>query len=493
MVRKSHNGSITVFGVLAMLLTMECILLLSEGARFVAVKKSATLKSQLAIESAFAAYYPLLWEEYHILGTDKTQLESNLVRYGDIGNSEMREGENILSFSLEQIQIDSYTLMTDGNGKAFQQAVSAYMKDTLLYETAKQIYGRFEGVQNIVDSQKTLMEKIEDALDTLMNSGSSDSPATYNLRQRDVAKNQESMESTETNLGDYLEMFEKLQKMGILRHLVKEISEVSEKTFPKGQAVSMRELEEGKDSVIKEGEWLDQVLLQQYLLSYLSYYGKENDAHALTYEVEYLIGGKENDMENLEVVANELLLIRQAANMLYLFNDSVKVEEAEVLAIVLATAVGQPELYEVVKVALLAIWAYGESILDVRGLFQGKKIPLLKSNETWTLALSQLSELTENSITAKESEYGLTYGDYLGIILFMYPDRVLCMRTMDMQEATIRALAGDREFAMDQVMIQAEAVIYYKYEPIFRGLETFASDFLWNYEIKNKIYFQYGF
>jgi hypothetical protein len=205
-----------------------------------------------------------------------------------------------------------------------------------------------------------------------------------------------------------------------------------------------------------------------------------------------LIGGQDSDIKNLQEVTDYLLFIRQAANMLYIFNDSVKVEEANTLALALTTAATVPEFYEVVGVAILTAWAYGESVLDVRGLLQGKKIPLLKSSETWTLQLSGIGELTEGNLTAKESEIGLSYVNYLGIMLLMIPNESLSMRAMDMQETTIQSISGESSFRMDTLMIQAEASMSYRYKPIFLGFITDISDVPWNYKIEHKIQYQYG-
>lgn len=275
-----------------------------------------------------------------------------------------------------------------------------------------------------------------------------------------------------------------------LEPLIKDTTTISRKYFDQTEAVSVRELLQGKDYQISEGDWIDQILLQQYLLTYFSSYVKGKENHGLSYEIEYLIGGQASDIENLKVVTDSMLLIRQAANMLYIFSDSAKVEEANAVATVLtATA---PELYELVRVAVLAAWAYGESILDVRGLLQGKRIPLLKSAENWTLQLSQIGELAEGTYTAKESEMGLSYGDYLGILLLMTPKDKISMRAMDMQELTIRSISGNSEFCMDHLMVQAQATMNYHYKPIFSGLNAIDLDFIWDYRIEHKINYQYG-
>ena len=50
---------------------------------------------------------------------------------------------------------------------------------------------------------------------------------------------------------------------------------------------------------------------------------------ALQYELEYILAGKNSDIENLRWVAGRLILFREAANAVYLYSDRVKVAEAD--------------------------------------------------------------------------------------------------------------------------------------------------------------------
>lgn len=485
MVKKVEHGSITIFGVLVLVLTMECLLLLSEGARFCIMKRSAYLQSQSAMESVFASYCSLLWQEYHLLGCDQSQMENLLITYANGRNSGEEWRNNLISFPFEQAQIHQYTLITDGDGEAFEQAVSCYMKDTISYEVAKAIYGRYEATQHVLESQDSNLEMIDEALDLLEKSQNDGNAASYQLRRGGGTEGTDILENP-------LEELKSILNIGLLELLIEDSSNVSQKSFDMTRAVSERELSKGKNYELGDGDWIDRVLLQQYLITYLSSYVDQKESHGLSYEIEYLIGGQDSDIENLKAVTNYMLLIRQAANMLYIFSDSAKVENANTVALALTLAVGAPELYEFVRVAILTAWAYGESILDVRALLQGKRIPMLKSTETWTLQLSEIGELAEGNYTAKESKIGLTYTDYLGIMLLMIPEDKSSMRAMDMQEATIRSISGDSAFCMDTLMIQAEATMSYHYKPIFRGLETYTTNFIWDYRIKHIINYQYG-
>lgn len=98
-------------------------------------------------------------------------------------------------------------------------------------------------------------------------------------------------------------------------------------------------------------------------------------------------------MENLKIVLDKIKNIRFVPNYLYLQSDEEKKAETKALAAVISTLLANPELIPVIQQGLLAAWAYGESIMDLRALAAGKKVPAIKTKETWKLSLSNLLKL----------------------------------------------------------------------------------------------------
>ena len=95
-----------------------------------------------------------------------------------------------------------------------------------------------------------------------------------------------------------------------------------------------------------------------------------------------------------------------------------------------------PAAIAFVKYAILAAWAFVESVLDLRTLLQGGKIPIIKTNHTWTSNLSELPSLLSGWSKAKESSTGFDYQSHMAALLLMQNNGKVCMRAMDMQEAT---------------------------------------------------------
>ncbi len=114
---------------------------------------------------------------------------------------------------------------------------------------------------------------------------------------------------------------------------------------------------------------------------------------ALDYELEYILAGKESDRENMGAVADRLVLLRFVPNYAHLQSSAKKKGEARALAGTLCSLLAVPAVTEAAAQAILLAWAFGESVVDVRTLLKGNKVPLVKSEESWQLSLSGLMEL----------------------------------------------------------------------------------------------------
>lgn len=496
-----QTGSITVFAVITMVLVLGFLLMLLEGARMNEMQRIARLRTEMSFESAFANYNSTLWETYHLLGFNLEDANCLIEEYASSGYNEYEYGINLCLLKLDEVEIEGYTLLTDGEGRAYIQAVSSYMRNNILYETAKLLYNQFQAIKNLIDSSKITGTEIDDALKSLEELDSQDTskPENQNSGSRQTfgygnshgtaGVSEDSDRENAVGTSNILEESQRIQKTQLLELVVQDTTELSNAQFDLTQSVSQRELSKGKNSIIKETEWLDRVLLQQYLLTYLADYSNPQSNRGLSYELEYLIAGKDNDIENLRTVVNELLLIRETANFVYLLSDEEKVLEAELLATILAGVSANPGIIEVVKIALLLAWSFAESVLDVRALLQGKKVPLIKSRELWTLALENIGNLEEEYLLAKESEFGISYKTYLGILLLFQNDRSLTYRAMDVQEITMQR--ADSSLHMDEFVVHMQGTNTYLCAPVFASLKNIGGNRGWDYRIS--VTAEYGY
>lgn len=63
-------------------------------------------------------------------------------------------------------------------------------------------------------------------------------------------------------------------------------------------------------------------------------------------------------------------------------------------------------------------WSFAESILDLRELFHGGRVPLTKTAATWQLSLENLPNLLEGlDSQRRDAKGGMSYEDYLQVLL----------------------------------------------------------------------------
>lgn len=471
---QKQKGSITIFSLLSLLLVMTTVFRLLECTRYQEIKRLAGLQTQTALESVFAEYSSFLWKNYQLLGCHQTQLEATVKDYGNARYAPLTKRNNFLLFQVKDTELLEYTLLTDGEGKAFMHEVSDYMKKHILYETAKKIWNQYEVVRKIKEDSSMDLSDIDTALKELEEANTQENKAEKPNSIGSAKKKDDS----DTNI---LEVIKKIQKNGILELVLEDTGQLSEQQISLGQAVSGRKLDHG-NQMVEDTDWMDKIWLQQYFLLFFSNFCEQKEDHSLSYEIEYLIGGKETDMKNLKIVVTELLAIREAANFVYLLSDVKKVEQAGAMALALAGVSANPILIEVIKTAILTAWAFGESILDVRALLQNKRVPFLKNESLWTLQLENIGKLTTEYMTAKESDIGLSYEEYLGILLLFQKDQRSAMRGMDIQEAALKKQYNE-EIKMDQMLIRAKMKITYTYAPLFSSMDVSSRGYRWKYEV----------
>ena len=115
------------------------------------------------------------------------------------------------------------------------------------------------------------------------------------------------------------------------------------------------------------------------------------------------------------------------------------------MAATLSTLLTVPGATTVVKQVLLFSWAYGESVVDLRVLFEGKKIPIVKTSDTWQLALSNLANLgtDDETVSQVDGKKGMDYQGFLRMLLLSEKRETLCMRALDVMEWNLGIRADD--------------------------------------------------
>ena len=125
--------------------------------------------------------------------------------------------------------------------------------------------------------------------------------------------------------------------------------------------------------------------------------------------------------------------------MAYLLSDGGKRIQVETLALAIASGFLIPPAAAVIEAALIFCWAFAESILDVRELFAGGHVPLIKNSSDWQLSLSNLPNILDKlDSSRKDAGNGMSYEDYLQVLLMAKGKQDKVLRGMDMIECSVR-------------------------------------------------------
>ncbi len=465
----AKRGSITVFFALMISLFMSLICAGLESVRMASARTQILNSLDIGLYSLFGQYDKQLLEDYSLFFLDGScgKNELNMAEVYDNMEAYIKPvlRQNSQKLILEQGGFTGYRLATDEDGEVFYHQVIQYMKDTLGSQGAQLLLGKMQDRQQQTQQAEEKGQQAEagDSLsnyDSEMNAASQNSQEEYE-RQKEQGIVDQSFGSGQPAVNP-ITVIKRIRRMGILELVLPRNSGVSESRVEKQSLLSGRRLEQGMTlftSVKKDDSYLSQILFQEYLLDKLGNFRKPGTGD-LRYQIEYVINGKNGDIENLKATANRLLLIREGVNFAYLAADSQKRLQAEILALSIASGFLVPPAASVIEGALLLCWSFAESVLDVRELFHGGKVPLVKNASNWQLSLENLPNLLEGLDSQRRgTSSGMSYEDYLQILLLSKKKAVKLNRGMDMIELAVRAKNGRQDFRLDQCIEAIEAFV----------------------------------
>lgn len=259
-----------------------------------------------------------------------------------------------------------------------------------------------------------------------------------------------------------LQKINNMAKMDLLDFVLPKGAEISEREMKMGELPSGGKdgYRMGLDSVSAKG-LIDRALINKYVEVHFPRYENEQQEgeqkRQLFYEQEYIINGKRKDRENLSQTVKKLLAVREGMNLIHILGDSEKREEARLLALALTGAAGVTPIADIAAFFIMGVWAFAESVEDVRALLQGEGVPLIKGKEDWRLNLDEIFNFVDKKEKISEGggKDGPDYGDYLkGFLLIQ--DRI--QRNERMMDLIQYNLSGTQEsFRMNRCAVSVEA------------------------------------
>ncbi len=481
-----RKGSITVFAAMSMMLIASLLFALLESARYCGLDVQAEQKTLAATESVFAEYNRWMWENYHLLlldgayGGEEFSMEKvegaayqtiyDNLNY-DLTNLLLKK-MNLYQMDIQSVNVDEYQLVTDAGGEVFLDYVAGYMKENLTVEAARTIYEQIQQGESVEAEHGQTDSSIEEAVEGMKAEQNGeegeflppDSPPNTKNDTNIRTKTHYEAKNKESNL---LESVLQMKQNAVLGMVVEDVEQLSKKAVSEEGSLRQRVWQQGTVETEVDADWYAKILLEQYLTTYFSDYTERIEGHALDYELEYLICGRDSDRANLEGVVERLMLVREAGNAASILMDAAKVEEALGIATALAGATANPAIIKVVQIGIIGAWAYLESILDIRTLLAGGKIAMVKTKQEWTTDVGSILSSFQKTKKAKECDRGLTYQGYLMQFLYLVQTRELCCRAMNVMEHNLRLVAEYRNAGMDHMIIRARVTCEYSAEPLF--------------------------
>ena len=448
------------------MIILSLVLALYQGARIGAVRMKTECVADISMNSVLAEYSRALYEQYGLLLADSsygtgnhavTNVEEHLKHYAQknfdrstLGG--IKNAQTMTAMYCKDAKLSGYSLATDGDGAVLKRQILAYM-------SAEPIGALMTDVLN---NSAVLQQSGFDSTD--VESMATSNQNSINSVEMPTYINEDGEEIT-YSIGNPADMVNSQKGVSILSLAVRDSGKISGARADLSQYPSHRQLNKGTG--LDDNEDIsptEKLLLDRYYYEKCSRYGHELEKSLLKYQLEYLVYGRASDHENLDEMAKTLLFWREASNMAYLLGCRAKVCEVEAMAGALSSVMLVPELYGLIKYSIIFAWTFAESVSDLNILFSGGRVPLLKSDSTWKLGLSQMLRFRDN-LGKGDCGEGLYYKDYLMIKLFMTPESAKIKRMMDVIEMDIRQTEGNRQFMLDYCIdvMRAEFVIGTKF------------------------------
>ncbi len=481
-IRARPNGSMTLFLTLILTLVFSLFFSLLEAARVQALSQIAQRSLLLELESAFGEYNIGLWEDYRLLfldGSNQTdQLDLALLEGRWMKQAALEQkGAGFFQIALKSLEITEYSLATDNSGAAFEKQACLAIQEQLAAGAVEALKQRFQKGEQMAEESKELEQQWDSAKNAMEEAENFEEEAEEKEVISDVPEKEEIVlpDIPQKDLPENpVDSVDLLKKSAILTVVVENPSEISGKSISLQETLKYRRRAEG-NMKSPDHKGLDKLWFLQYLNHFFACKtgtgeGKSTE-HALDYELEYCVAGKGSDQENLEKTVKELLLIREAGNFATIMQDKVKYALALEIATAAVGFTGIAPLIQAVQIGILLAWSYIESILDLRCLLSGGRIPLIKQVSEWKSDISIGEEvLVEKDKKTDSRKEGLSYREYLQLLLLLVKEDTLVYRAMDVIEQNVKLQQPQFRFDHQFYGMQMEGL--YASESLFLGFIT---------------------
>lgn len=487
---KSCQGYMTVYLSLTLAVLLSLCLSMIEGVRSNAIILESEIASDIAVNSLLAEYNRELMKQYNIFAIEDSyggnnasldNTDAHLVSYLNNNFSANHflgaflNYRDFLGMEVESAQTEGVLYLTDDNGAVFMRRAYEAVKDdvgmTLLSEIrdwATSIESSGLETMDMQGNMALLEEQVEQAQIEASQQSEDDNESDSD---EDTMGEIIEVDSNNSTISPAASILSSLRS-GITNLVVDDLSTISRKEMDTSALISNR-MNSGNinagNLALEDQSSIDDIaermVFQEYLLRYMGQYNEEREDDALSYQIEYIIAGRNNDRDNLDVILSRIFAIRFSADYIYIQSDEEKKEIAEILGEAIGILTYTEELSDVYKELYLLAWAETEALYDVKCILAGNRINLFKDEDHWHTSFLLVSDDREYSGDGE----GLSYTDYLRIFMTLMSKDRLVARAMDIVESDVRLTLGNAGFRMDacidtiQVFINIQSTFGYSY------------------------------
>lgn len=162
-------------------------------------------------------------------------------------------------------------------------------------------------------------------------------------------------------------------------------------------------------------------------------------------ELEYIISGKTDEGKAKKSVGNDLILLRNGMNLIYLYSC----DEKRGAAAAAAQAATPGPAAVVTQALIMETWALLEAQNDLKILEDNKPVRFMKYDENWAVSLENVISVLFDDESGDgespgyirpESMDGMEYEEYLRILLSAVPEETRILRMMDIIQINMKYL-----------------------------------------------------
>lgn len=399
----------------------------------------------------------------------KSDTSEYMVNVEEKDSSEIREIVDEINNRIKNLQGRNIKkeLKTEKKRTGFLKYINKIIEKIKIYKEEKKEFlkeNRGKSGNDYMDSNFKILEQIKNTMEReeLIESG--------NLKEKWKRIGEEistqvrsltvktSTEEDQKNMGIY-ENAKKLLEKGILSLVIDDVSNISSASVQDSNLPSKKDY----NKTTSFNNITDKAKMVMYAGMKFGNYRNVKKKSSLSYELEYMIAGKDNDRSNLTATVEQMVSIRNMTALAYLLTDQKKMAELSSIASSASTAVGVPFLEPIIKAVLTEAWALAEAINDVKIMMLGKKIDFIKNSGNWKTGLRNMLAVQNNGSDKKGD---INYQQFCYLLLMKKSIQTITVRMLDIIQMNVKK-NYNHLFDINQCFTGFCLKAVYESEPLF--------------------------